>query len=391
MANPFSSRDLNTEGKQAHKVTLIGAFVNLGNAIIKIVVGAVANSYALIADGIHSLSDLASDVMVLTATHYARQKPDHNHPYGHQRFETLGTLFMGGILFVISGALIWDGSLRALSISGELSPPKVWAFIAVAVSILSKEWIFQYTMRIANQIKSDLLVANAWHHRTDSLSSIVVLISLVGSYFGLVWLDPLAVVIVGGMIAKVGGVLIWGALKELVDTGLPPEKLKEIEAVAKKVPGVLGIHEVKSRMMGQSVYLDLHIDVDASLSVSEGHEIGLNVKNKIFENFLEVGMINFHIDPDNGEHDKSEEEPPDTSLPLRPQAMEQLMERWGELEALEYLDKVILHYFDTGIEVEVYFKPETHELHDIQKLKEMMKLKAQDLPWIYKLRLWYGY
>ncbi len=289
-------QSLDQQARAARNVTLVGLIVNAINGMVKLFVGFVANSYALIADGIHSLSDMFSDVLVLVASHYGRQEPDKDHPYGHDRYETLATLILGALLIAVAGALVWDSLMRLLTPRELVTPGAIVLLVALA-SIASKEWIYHYTLRIARQIDSRLLEGNAWHHRTDSLSSIVVFVAVGGALLGISWMDQAAAVFVALMVARVGFKLIWDSLKELVDTALPEDQISSIRTVAMSIPGVRDIHDLRSRRMGNRVLLDIHLQVDPHISVSEGHEVGAWVARLLRNQFEHISDVTFHIDP----------------------------------------------------------------------------------------------
>jgi len=376
------------ETRAAHKVTLIGMLINALNALAKLLVGVWANSSALIADAIHSLSDLLSDLLVLTATHFGRKKPDKDHPYGHDRYETLATLLLGTILIAVAGALVWD-SLGRLFQSGQLIIPSALALVVAAASVLSKEWIYRYTLKIAKKINSKLLEANAWHHRTDALSSIVVFIAILGSLFGFIWLDQLAAVIVGIMVAKMGAELIWGSLKELVDTALPPEETERIYSAAKSIPGVRDVHHLRTRTMAGRSLLDIHLQVAPYLSVSEGHEIGVWVARKLRDSFDHISDVTFHIDPEDDE--ETDNPDPANMLPLRPNIMAQLHECWQGDEDYERPHHTTLHYLDLSLDVDLFYPADQIATEQIDAFETRLKIKAEHLPWLRDVKVWIGH
>jgi len=376
------------ETRAAHKVTLIGMLINALNALAKLLVGVWANSSALIADAIHSLSDFLSDLLVLTATHFGRKKPDKDHPYGHDRYETLATLLLGTILIAVAGALVWD-SLGRLFQSGQLIIPSALALVVAAASVLSKEWIYRYTLKIAKKINSKLLEANAWHHRTDALSSIVVFIAILGSLFGFIWLDQLAAVIVGIMVAKMGAELIWGSLKELVDTALPPEETERIYSAAKSIPGVRDVHHLRTRTMAGRSLLDIHLQVAPYLSVSEGHEIGVWVARKLRDSFDHISDVTFHIDPEDDE--ETDNPDPANMLPLRPNIMAQLHECWQGDEDYERPHHTTLHYLDLSLDVDLFYPADQIATEQIDAFETRLKIKAEHLPWLRDVKVWIGH
>lgn len=213
---------LDGEFRAASRVTIIGMILDAVLGVLKCIVGLLFGSQALFVDGIHSFTDVASDLVVLVVMKLSRRGPDADHPYGHQRFETLGTMILGSFLIAIGGALAWDNLWRVLT-TEELAVPG-WPVLVIAVlSILGKEWIFRYTRHVGEQIRSYLIVANAWHSRTDAFSSVVVLIGAIGAMAGFAWLDAVAAIVIAVIIAHVGWQFTWSSVRELVDTGLSDE------------------------------------------------------------------------------------------------------------------------------------------------------------------------
>lgn len=378
---------LDEQSHAARKVILVGLVVNAINTLVKIFFGFLANSYALIADGIHSLSDLLSDILVLAASHYGRQEPDKDHPYGHARYETLATLILGAILIAVAGALVWD-SLMRLFTPRELVTPGAIALVVALASIASKEWIYRYTLRIARQINSRLLEGNAWHHRTDSLSSVVVFVAVGGALLGVTWLDQVAAVVVALLVARVGFRLIWDSLKELVDTALPQGEIESIRAIALSVPGVKDVHDLRSRRMGGRSLLDIHLQVKPQISVSEGHEIGDWVAQELRAEFNQISDVTFHIDP---EYDANTDVTDcDRRLPLRPEALKQLSMRWAGESLYEQPHHTVLHYLDLGIDVDLFYSLEQLRTEQIVDLQVLLMDRAADLPWLRQVRVWIG-
>jgi len=385
MVNKSETHD--PQSQAARKVTLIGLVVNIVNAVVKVIVGFLANSYALIADGIHSASDMLSDVLVLVASHYGRQQPDKDHPYGHDRYETLATLMLGALLIAVAGVLVWDSLMRLLT-PRELVTPGAIALIVALASIVSKEWIYRYTLRIARQINSRLLEGNAWHHRTDSLSSIVVFIAIGGSLLGITWLDQLAAVVVALMVARIGFTLIWDSLKELVDTALPQEEVTNIRATALTIPGVRDVHDLRSRRMANRTLLDIHLQVDPHISVSEGHEVGAWVARLLRNQYDHISDVIFHIDPECDEQvDVTEDS---RRLPLRPDAIARLAQRWQGVPLYEQPHHTVLHYLDLAIDVDLFYGAADVPVDQIEQLQATLMNRAADLPWLRKVRVWIG-
>lgn len=329
------------------RITVIGGVLDLALGVLKIITGYAATSQALIADGVHSLSDLATDFMVIWAAREASRAPDANHPYGHQRIETLATIVLGVVLAVVALGIAWDAGQSTLA--GELRIPGQVALLVAGLSIFSKEAIFRYTMKVANRYNSELLRSNAWHSRSDALSSVVVLVGVAGSIAGYVYLDALAAVVVAVMILWVGGKMSWRGIQDLIDTGVNPGKVKEIEQVVRDVPGVRDVHDLRTRRMGNEVFLDGHVLVDPRVSVSEGHRIGEAVRHRLGQNFSDMTDITIHID---AEDDEAYQE--SSHLPLRRDIDALLNEYWARIPEAGIIRHKTLHYLGGKLHVEVH-------------------------------------
>lgn len=339
--------DSNSVAAQKQRVTLIGAGVNLLLAVVKIVVGKTANSHALIADGIHSLSDLLTDLLVWFATHYGSQAIDEDHPYGHARFETVATVVLGGLLMLVGAGIAWDASSRIIDPQIPLQPGVI-ALLAALFSILANEGLFRYTLKAAQMTRSRLLKANAWHHRSDSISSVIVLVGIAGSLLGIEALDDFAAIIVAAMVAKIGYGLLKESVSELVDTSLPKERLEEIREAIRGVDGVTSLHFLRTRSMGGEALVDVHIQVDSEITVSEGHLISDTVKYCLLNKFEEVSDVLVHVDPED-----DEEVALNASLPLRKELEKRIQAVWSDVEAAKKLKKINLHYLQGKVVVEV--------------------------------------
>ena len=373
--HPHGSPELRQSA--AVRITLIGALLDLTLGILKILAGLMANSVALVSDGIHSLSDLLTDGFVLLMARISHQAPDKSHPYGHGRFETLGTMAISIALFMVAGAIFYD-SIRRLGDEELLVAPGWLAFVITLISIASKEWIYQWTRRVAKRINSSMLLANAWHSRTDALSSVVVLVGLAGVWLGYPWMDLVAAMLVALMIARIAWTLIADSLKELVDTAMPEEEVEHIRSHILEHRGIKGVHDLRSRMHGSQVLLDIHVQVDSRISVSEGHYLGDHISQSLKKSFPQVSDIVIHIDP---ELDDDHSNP---RLPLRPEVEAILLQRWQGLLSPDQLEGLTLHYLKQRIYADIYLDKSLLN----KELTESLKEKSKDLEWLQSLRFY---
>ncbi len=284
---------------QAKKVTLIGAVSNALLGVIKLVGGFLFHSHALVADGLHSFADLITDGMVLLASKYGSIDADDTHPYGHQRIETAATFLLSLLLILAGFGIAWDSIYELIHTTYTM--PQWLSLPVICISILSNEFLFHYTLRIGKRINSKLITANAWHHRSDAASSLVVFLGLIGSLAGYAYLDTVAAIIVAMMIIKMGWSYGWNSIKELVDTAVSSTLLAQIEQVIQNVDGVKKIHQLRSRFMGEDVLVDVHILVSPKISVSEGHYIAQHVDRALVEQIDSVKDVIVHVDPEDDE------------------------------------------------------------------------------------------
>lgn len=281
--------------KVAKSSTMVSVWVNVILSLLQIVVGFFAKSQALIADGIHSLSDLLSDFVVLIANHHSQKEADDDHPYGHQRFETAASLFLGLILLSVGAGMLWASVDKIMD---PESIPDV-APVALGIAILTlvvKEGLFRYMLSAAKRVKSSMLVANAWHARSDAASSLVVAIGILGHLLGYKILDPIAALIVGLMIARMGWQFGSEAFNDLMDRGVDEQELQEIIRTLNTTPGVLGVHDVRTRKMGDMVMVDAHIEVDRTLTVEQGHDIAVAARQALMHRHRVLDLM-AHVDP----------------------------------------------------------------------------------------------
>ena len=286
-----------SEYRVIRKVTLVGSVVDALLALGKLTGGIVAQSQALIADGIHSVSDLATDFLVILAARHSSHEADFEHPYGHGRIQAIATALLAVSLSAIALGIAWD-ALSRLRGNGELMVPGWLAVVVAAISVVAKEAVYQYTIRVGRQLGSNLLQANAWHSRTDALSSLIVIAGVLGVMLGFSWADAIGAVGVAVIILYAAFKIGREAFDELIDTGLDPNTLTLMRETILSVPGVIDVHELRTRRMGSQLLADMHIHVNPLISVSEGHHIGDRVMLVLGEKFKALSDIVVHIDPE---------------------------------------------------------------------------------------------
>ena len=283
--------------RYVRKVTWIGLLTNIGLSGLKFAAGYFGRSQALIADAIHSLTDTTTDIAIIAGSHYWSRPADEDHPYGHRRLETLVTAFIG-IMLVAAGIGIGWEAISTLHKKQTASPGWI-AFYAAMASIVVKEVLYRWTAAVGKKIKSPALAANAWHHRTDAISSLPVLIAVGGALIFPTWsfLDRVGAVIVSIFILHAAMKIIWPAVSELIDAGVPEEIQKKIMGIASNTMGVREVHAIRSRYISSSIQIDLHIVVDGNISVREGHTIADSVEDNIIGGIPEVLEVVVHVDP----------------------------------------------------------------------------------------------
>lgn len=294
---------MNNRQRQINNVTLWGAVVNLLLTIGKILAGVIGRSAAMVADGVHSLSDLLSDFVVLIFTHISAKGKDQRHRFGHGKFETLATLIVCVILAVVGARLMSNGIRNIIAcLNGEVLPkPGFIALAAAVVSIISKELLYRWTAAVGRKTGSSAVMANAWHHRSDALSSIGALIGIGGAIvLGDKWtiLDPLTSCAISIAIIVVAVKMALPSLAELMETSLPEDIENDIISIASAVPGVLDIHELKTRRNGMSFIIDAHVVVNPDMTVVEAHDIATNVEEALCSRFGAETQTSIHIEPD---------------------------------------------------------------------------------------------
>ena len=384
LGNSAADERRSERGRETQRVSLVTGVINLLLSVAQILIGLIANSAALIADGIHSASDLVSDVMVWFAARHAAQAPDKDHPYGHGRFETAATLGLGLLLVIVALGIVWKGGERLFDPQRPI--PGQIALVVAAIGIVAKESLYWYTIAVAKRLKSELLRANAWHHRSDAISSVVVLVGVGGAVIGFSYMDAVAAIIVGLMVAKIGWDLGWGAMTELVDTALDEEAVDNAKRVIMGVDGVRSVHMLRTRRHGAEASADVHVQVAPRLSVSEGHMISQAVEDRIIDEVEQITDVTVHIDPED-----DESAPTCRGLPLRAEALQALEQAWEQAHIIPAQREVRLHYLSGRIDVEVILPlASLTSREDSQRLRDRLAEAAERLPWFGRLRLLYS-
>lgn len=329
----------------AQKVTWVSIAVNIVLTILQVVVGYFGRSQALMADGLHSLSDLLSDFLVLFANRHGSRSADSSHPYGHARIETATTLILGVFLVGLGVALLWGAGVR-LQTPNALQKVHVATLWVGLATLAAKELLFRYMMAVAKRLRSQMLMANAWHSRSDAASSLVVVVGIGGNLAGFTFLDLLAATLVAFMIARMGWKMAFEALSELVDTALDDAAVEAIRQTLIDTPGVLGLHELRTRKMADQALVDAHVLVDPKISVSEGHYIAETARHRVLKQH-DVLDVMVHIDPEDDAKAK-----PSAHLPDRKQLLHRL--EHGLHGTLPATEKVVLHYLSGQVEAEIF-------------------------------------
>jgi cation diffusion facilitator family transporter len=281
--------------KAGARSTWVSVLVNVVLSTVQIVVGVWAKSSALIADGIHSLADLVSDFVVLFAGHHAQKDADIDHPYGHQRFETAASLALGMLLLAVGLGMLYSAFHKLQAPETIATVHRVALWIA-GMALVSKELLFRYMLHVAQKVKSSMLVANAWHARSDAASSLVVGVGIIGNLAGYPILDPIAALIVGLMVSQMGWGFSWDALHDLMDRAVDEQEVEAIKRTLLDTPGVSGVHDVRTRKMGDMIIVDAHIEVEYTLTVEAGHDIAVAARARVLQRHRVLNVMT-HVDP----------------------------------------------------------------------------------------------
>lgn len=369
-----AAADADRRFADGQRITWISVIVNALLTAMQLVIGFVAHSQSLIADAMHTLSDIVADAFVLYANRKGAEGVDALHPYGHGRYETAASLALGLIL-AGTGVGILISAVERLTSVGSLPPVGMAALWAALFTLAAKEGLFRYMLVTAERLRSPMLVANAWHARADALSSLVVAAGIGGALLGFNFADAVAAIIVGAMIVRAGLRFALEALRELIDTGLDAEELAAIRQTVTTSPGVRGLHELRTRHMARQVLVDAHVQVDPRISVSEGHWIAETARQRVLEKHPEVLDVLVHVDAEDDILGNTA-----LTLPSR----EVLLAHLKELLGCDLADKqILLHYLGRKVEAEV-FVPVGAGPVDAEQLSAMQARLTEKLsgdPW----------
>ncbi len=366
--------------REGQRITWVSVGVNLVLTTVQIVVGLIAHSQSLIADAMHTLSDIVADAFVLFANRKSAEGADANHPYGHGRYETAASLVLG-LLLAGTGSGILIAAAGRLQDLGSAPPVGVAAMWAALFTLAAKEGLFRYMLKTAERLRSPMLVANAWHARADALSSLVVAAGIGGALLGFNFADAVAAIVVGAMIVRAGLRFAWEAIRELIDTGLSAEEVMAIRRTIAATPGVLGLHDLRTRRMAHQVLVDAHVQVKPRISVSEGHRVAERARQRVLDGHPEVLDVLVHVDAENDVLGNNA-----VRLPDRPE----LLARLRELLDCELPDseRIVFHYLGSRVEADVGL-PEELAANDarLAAMRQRIEQGLRDDPWFVAIHL----
>lgn len=353
----------------ASKSTWVSVAVNVMLTTVQILAGVFAHSQSLIADGLHSLSDLVCDFLVLIASYHSKDPADEGHPYGHGRVETAASFALGAVL-VLTGIGIMTAAALKLQNIENLPPVAPLALWTAGVALVAKEGLFRYMLHVGERLRSPMLIANAWHARSDAASSLVVAIGIGGNLLGFLYADSVAAIIVGFMIVRMGVVFAWDAFQELIDAGLSIEEVDGIRQTLIDTPGVESLHELRTRRMAHRGLVDAHILVNSRISVSEGHSIAERARTRVLKNHPEITDVLVHVDPeDDTDHDSNAQKMPGRD--------ELLIHLEPLIKDLPEPQRVVFHYIKGKVEAEVFLSQDCFD--NGKALEEAERLIAERL------------
>ncbi len=359
----------------AQKSTWISILINLLLSIMQMMAGIFGKSQSLTADGMHSFADLLSDILVLFANRHGNRHADADHPYGHARIETATSLILGVSLAALGVGLLIAAGMR-LQHPDQLQAVQPFTLWIAIIALAAKEGMFRYMLAVAQRVRSQMLAANAWHARSDAASSLVVIIGIIGNLFGYVFLDLIAAAVVGIMIAHMWITFAREAMAELIDTGLGEAEVQAIRNTLKSTPGVISLHELRTRKMADNALVDAHIIVDPKISVSEGHYIAEAARAAVLKGHHVMDVM-VHIDSEDDMQAK-----PNAHLPQRHLLLSHLSNRLGE--EIPRSAHIVLHYLSGKIDAEILFD----DAADMVRLQQACTRIASDDKYFRSIRLY---
>jgi cation diffusion facilitator family transporter len=279
----------------ARRSTWTSVGVNIALTVAQVAAGLVSGSQGLVADGLHSLSDLVADFVVLIANRHSHQAPDDDHHYGHHRYENAASLVLSVLLLAVGGGMLWSAVAKISTphLVSAVQPLALWIALG---ALVAKELLFRYMLSVAERVRSAMLVANAWHARSDAASSLVVALGIGGNLLGLPILDPVAALVVGLIVVKMGGEFGWNALHDLMDRAADEADVAKIRAVLLATDGVRGLHDLRTRKAGDLILVDVHLEVDADMTVAQGHTIAVEARRRVMAAAPVLNLMT-HVDP----------------------------------------------------------------------------------------------
>ena len=376
---PAAPTDDATRFEEGQRITWVSVGVNVILTAMQLVVGFVAHSQSLIADAMHTLSDIVADAFVLFANRKGAEAADADHPYGHGRFETAASLVLG-LLLAGTGAGILVAAAGRLQDIGSAPPVGVAAMWAALFTLAAKEGLFRYMLAKAERLRSPMLVANAWHARADALSSLVVAAGIGGALIGFNFADAVAAIIVGAMIVRAGFRFAWTAIRELIDTGLSSDEVAAIGQTIATTSGVMGLHDLRTRRMAHQVLVDAHVQVNPRISVSEGHRVAESARQRVLDLHPEVLDVLVHVDAENDLLGNAAIQLPDRAELLA--HLRQLL----DADPPE-IERTILHYLGTRVEAEVFLPPGYADEARLAAIRQRVNSALIDDPWFSAIRL----
>ncbi len=364
--------------KHALRVTWLGLLANLLLALAKGFIGIIAHSSALIADAGHSVSDLLSDGITLWAVRMSGIPKDKNHPYGHGKFETVGT-------FIIALLLLFTGIGVAWHVFNKMDSPEVPGTIALwmaGIAIIVKEALFHVTRMVGKRTGSRILLANAWHHRSDAISSVAALVGIGGAQWGIPLMDPIAGVLVAGLIIKTGINIGYESIRELTDETVEEEVLSELEQIMSEIEGVDHFHEMRVRRMGPHLLVDLHIEVDSMMSISAAHQVAERVRLSILEKVSAVNEVLVHVDAEDDFFEEEGSEASKNIVLMRPQSQieRDVKKVLNEIPEIQGITHIYCHYLNQKLTVQVNIILDTDmRIYDAQKIASAARQKIEQI------------